>query len=58
MLFYHRDMFDEAGLEYPPHAYGDPYILDGEEVTWDMDTLAELAQAPDRRRERQRRDQP
>ena len=43
MLFYHRDMFDEAGLEYPPHAYGDPYILDGEEVTWDMDTLAELA---------------
>ena len=43
MLFYHRDMFEEAGLEEPPHAYGDPYILDGEEVTWDMDTLAELA---------------
>src|SRR5687767_8871236 len=43
MLFYHRDMFDEAGLEYPPHAYGDPYVLDGEEVTWDMDTLHELA---------------
>ena len=43
MLFYHRDMFDEAGLEYPPHAYGDPYILDGEEVPWNMDTLQELA---------------
>ena len=43
MLFYHRDMFDEAGLEYPPHAYGDPYILDGEEVAWDFETLAELA---------------
>jgi multiple sugar transport system substrate-binding protein len=43
MLFYHRDMFEEAGLEEPPHAYGDPYILDGEEVPWDMDTLAELA---------------
>jgi len=43
MLFYHRDMFDEAGLEYPPHVYGDPYILDGEEVEWNMDTLAELA---------------
>ncbi|MGH2380625.1 MAG: ABC transporter substrate-binding protein [Candidatus Limnocylindria bacterium] len=43
MLFYHRDMFDEADLEYPPHAYGDPYMLDGEEVEWDMDTLAELA---------------
>jgi multiple sugar transport system substrate-binding protein len=43
MLYYHRDMFDEAGLEYPPHAYGDPYVLDGEEVDWTMDTLAELA---------------
>ena len=49
MLFYHRDMFDEAGLEYPPHAYGDPYILDGEEVTWDMDTLAGAGQASDGR---------
>ena len=43
MLFYHRDMFAEADLEEPPHAYGDPYVLDGEEVPWDMDTLAELA---------------
>ena len=43
MLFYHRDMFEEAGLEEPPHAYGEPYILDGEEVPWDMNTLAELA---------------
>ena len=43
MLFYHRDMFDEAGLEYPPHEYGEPYVLDGEEVPWDMDTLRELA---------------
>ena len=32
MLYYQRDMFDEAGLEEPPHAYGDPYVLDGEEV--------------------------
>ena len=43
MLYYQRDMFDEADLEYPPHAYGDPYMLDGEEVTWDFDTLRELA---------------
>jgi multiple sugar transport system substrate-binding protein len=43
MLYYQRDMFDEADLEYPPHAYGDPYVLDGEEVTWDFDTLRELA---------------
>ena len=31
MLYYQRDMFDEADLDYPPHAYGDPYTLDGEE---------------------------
>ncbi len=43
MLYYHRDAFDEAGLEYPPHAYGDPYMLDGQEVEWDMDTMWELA---------------
>lgn len=43
MLFYQRDLFDEAELEYPPHAYGEPYLLDGEEVEWNMDTLAELA---------------
>jgi multiple sugar transport system substrate-binding protein len=43
MLYYHRDMFDEAGLEYPPHAYGDPYVLDGAEVEWNFDTLRELA---------------
>lgn len=43
MLYYQRDMFDEAGLEYPPHAYGEPYMLDGEEVEWNMDTLRELA---------------
>ena len=55
MLYYQRDMFDEADLEYPPHAYGDPYVLDGEEVTWDFDTLRELAHAADGRRERQRR---
>ena len=43
MLYYHRDMFDEAGLEYPPQAYGDPYVLDGQEVEWNMDTMWELA---------------
>jgi multiple sugar transport system substrate-binding protein len=36
-------MFDEADLEYPPHAYGEPYVLDGEERTWDFETLRELA---------------
>ena len=43
MLYYQRDMFDEADLEYPPHAYGDPYILNGEEVEWNFETLRELA---------------
>jgi multiple sugar transport system substrate-binding protein len=43
MLYYQRDMFDEADLEYPPHAYGDPYVLNGEEVEWNFDTLRELA---------------
>jgi len=43
MLYYQRDLFDEVGLEYPPHEFGAPYTLDGEEVEWDMDTLRELA---------------
>ncbi|MGH2538700.1 MAG: extracellular solute-binding protein [Candidatus Promineifilaceae bacterium] len=43
-LFYQREMFDEAGLEYPPHAYGDPYVMpDGSEVEWTFETLRELA---------------
>jgi multiple sugar transport system substrate-binding protein len=43
MLYYHRDMFDEAGLEYPPHSVDEAYVLDGEEVPWDFETLAEVA---------------
>ncbi|HET6745346.1 MAG TPA: extracellular solute-binding protein [Candidatus Limnocylindria bacterium] len=43
MTYYHRDMFDEAGLEYPPHTFGDPYVLDGDEVEWNFDTLREVA---------------
>jgi multiple sugar transport system substrate-binding protein len=43
MLFYQRSMFDEAGLEYPPQEYGEPYVLDGEEVEWNFDTLREVA---------------
>jgi multiple sugar transport system substrate-binding protein len=43
MLYYQRDMFEEAGLEEPPHAYGDPYVLDGEEMEWNFDTLRLLA---------------
>jgi multiple sugar transport system substrate-binding protein len=43
MFFYQRDMFDEADLEEPPHVYGEPYVLDGEEVEWDMDAMWEVA---------------
>jgi multiple sugar transport system substrate-binding protein len=42
-LYYNEDLFDEAGLDYPPHAVGDPYTLNGEEVEWNFDTLAEVA---------------
>ncbi len=41
-LYYRPGLFDEAGLEYPPAHYGDPYILDGEEVEWDVYTLREV----------------
>jgi multiple sugar transport system substrate-binding protein len=43
MIYYQRDMFDEADLEYPPQTYGEPYVLDGEERTWDFETLREVA---------------
>jgi multiple sugar transport system substrate-binding protein len=39
-LWYNKDLFDEAGLEYPPHEWGAPYA-DGDE--WTFDKLRELA---------------
>ena len=39
-MFYNKDLFDEADLDYPPAAYGEPYA-DGD--PWDMDKVAELA---------------
>ncbi|MEM7333190.1 MAG: extracellular solute-binding protein, partial [Chloroflexota bacterium] len=41
-IYFNKELFDEAGLEYPPQEYGVPYVLDGEEVPWDMNTVAEL----------------
>jgi multiple sugar transport system substrate-binding protein len=38
-IFVNKDLFDEAGLPYPPQKYGDKY--EGKE--WNMDTLRELA---------------
>lgn len=43
-IYYNRDLFDEAGLAYPPHEWGAPYVdADGNEKPWDMDTLTEVA---------------
>jgi multiple sugar transport system substrate-binding protein len=38
-MYYNLDLFDEAGLEYPPHAFGEPYA-DGD--TWDWDKVREI----------------
>jgi multiple sugar transport system substrate-binding protein len=39
-MFINMDLFDEAGLDYPPQEYGAPYA-DGD--PWDLDKLGELA---------------
>lgn len=43
-LIYNEELFDEAGIPYPPRNYGDPYVdWNGEEREWNTDTLRELA---------------
>jgi multiple sugar transport system substrate-binding protein len=45
VVFFNRDLFDEAGLAYPPQKYGDMYKWpDGTEEEWNFDTLTKLAQ--------------
>jgi multiple sugar transport system substrate-binding protein len=42
-LMYNKDIFDEAGIPYPPAAYGDAYVdWDGVEREWNLDTLREI----------------
>jgi multiple sugar transport system substrate-binding protein len=43
LIYYNTDLFDEAGLAYPPAKVGDKYKLDGKEVDWSWDTLAKVA---------------
>jgi multiple sugar transport system substrate-binding protein len=44
ITYYNRDLFDEAGLNYPPQEFDAPYIMpDGTEVEWNYDTVAEIA---------------
>lgn len=38
-LWYNKDLFDEAGIPYPPHKFGDQY----EGKDWDFDALREIA---------------
>jgi multiple sugar transport system substrate-binding protein len=42
-LYYQLDMFDEAELEYPPANYGEQYMLDGQAVEWNYDTVRQVA---------------
>ncbi len=43
-IIYNADLFDEAGLPYPPAEYGQPYVDEnGVEKEWNMDTLREVA---------------
>jgi multiple sugar transport system substrate-binding protein len=43
-LYFQKDMFDEAGLSYPPQKYGDKYKMpDGTMVDWNYDTFRTIA---------------
>lgn len=40
ILYYNRDLFDRAGLPYPPHEFGEPYA-DGE--AWSIEKMERIA---------------
>ena len=43
-MFVNLELFDEAGLAYPPQEYGAPYVDEnGVEHEWNMDTLRDVA---------------
>jgi multiple sugar transport system substrate-binding protein len=43
-IYFNKDLFDEAGLPYPPQQFGAKYKWpDGREVEWNIDTLREVA---------------
>ena len=44
VLFYQKDLFEEAGLEEPPHEWGGKYTMpDGSQVDWDYDAARQVA---------------
>ena len=43
-VYFQKEMFDEAGLNYPPTTYGEPYLWpDGTEEEWSFDALTKVA---------------
>jgi multiple sugar transport system substrate-binding protein len=43
-LFYRKGMFEEIGLNEPPHKYGEKYTMpDGSQVDWNYDTVRQVA---------------
>ncbi|HEY3071774.1 MAG TPA: hypothetical protein VGJ46_03075 [Candidatus Limnocylindrales bacterium] len=43
-IFFNKDLFDEAGLKYPPQKVGDKYTMpDGSKVDWNWDTVRKVA---------------
>jgi multiple sugar transport system substrate-binding protein len=43
-IFVNKDLFDEAGLKYPPQKVGDKYTMpDGSQVDWNWDTVRNIA---------------
>jgi multiple sugar transport system substrate-binding protein len=44
VLWYKKSMFAEAGLNEPPHKYGEQYTMpDGTKVDWNYDTIRQIA---------------
>ena len=44
MIFFNKDLFDEAGLKYPPQTAGTQYVWpDGTKSDWTWDTVRKLA---------------
>jgi multiple sugar transport system substrate-binding protein len=44
VMYYNKALFDEAGLNYPPHKYGEEYVWpDGTKSAWDYDTVRQIA---------------
>jgi multiple sugar transport system substrate-binding protein len=43
-IFVNKDLFDEAGLKYPPQKVGEKYTMpDGSQVDWNWDTVRKIA---------------